>query len=682
MHSIKKSLVLRLLIPTVGVVIVMMALLGALAAHILETEIRERAAEQVREQTGRVLDTLKTVDTLSSAAARAAVSTLMREGQRLGEASLGPEVALQDRRVPDLRLGRRSEVGNFELVDQVKASMGGTATLFVRDGDSFVRVSTNVLRPDGGRAVGTVLDPKGRAYAAMREGHPFYGVVDILGKPYMTAYEPMRDARGAIVGIWYTGYPLSSLGDLRAYLERARILDHGFMVLLRDDGTVVFRPVGIDDGLVQAVVAGRETGWLTATSRFEAWRYRLVTAWPESDVSARLVHMKRLLALSTLAIAVLLVAIVWGIVRILVLIPVRELAVRLETADLNTVLQEPRRDEIGRLAAAFDRFVLQVRSTLLEVSRVSSHLNESAAAIAASATMQAEASEAGSAEARHVVLAIEEMSGTIQQVSESSGHAALAAQETTEHALVGREAAATSAGSMKNLAAAVEATAQQIGELEAHSGRIGSAIVLINEIAGQTNLLALNAAIEAARAGDAGRGFAVVAGEVRRLAERTRAATEEIGEMVGTIQAETQRTVEAIAQNRDAAGDESSRAGETGKHLERITEMARRAGEMIVQIAAAAAEQTASMGMIRENVERMARVEETTAGEARQSAESCSELSQLATKLDALVGEFQLREGGNAELGSGDGGRARNLKEDRPAWHSGPRTSGAAALLH
>ena len=250
----------------------------------------------------------------------------------------------------------------------------------------------------------------------------------------------------------------------------------------------------------------------------------------------------------------------------------------------------------------------------------------------------------GSAQAGQVVEAIEGVSATIEQVSEKTSQAARAAQETAEHAFSGREAAVQSTGSMKNLAAAVEGSAKQVAELEAHSSRIGSAIVLINEIAEQTNLLALNAAIEAARAGESGRGFAVVAGEVRRLAERTTAATREIGQMVGAIQAETRRTVQGIAQNRDAAAVESRRSGETGEHLERITEMARQVGDMIVQIASAATEQTASMQLIRENVDRMAEAEKTTADEARQSAEGCQDLSRLAMQLQSLVDEFDLRQ--------------------------------------
>ncbi|HTW46921.1 MAG TPA: Cache 3/Cache 2 fusion domain-containing protein [Acidobacteriaceae bacterium] len=645
MRNVRVSLVFRVLLPVLAVVMAMMAVLGALFAHMLETEVRATAAQQVSEQTERVLDALKTVDGLSSDSVRSSIRVLIAEGVRVGEPSLGPSVRLGSQTVPDLRLGKTSVAGNFELVDRIRATMGSTATLFVRSGDRFVRVSTNVLKPDGSRAVGTVLDPKGRAFAAISSGHAFYGVVDILGTPYMTAYEPMRDRRGEVIGIWYAGYQLSALGSLHNYLARAQILDHGFLLLLRDDGSVVFGPAGLSDGFVHSVIHGKADGWTATWSDFSAWHYRLVTAWPAADVSGRLLHMKVLLAACTLAIASLLVFVLWIILRSLVLVPVQNLGDHLENADLNTLLGARRRDEIGRLAAAFDNFVLRIRSTLVEVAEVSSILTKDTAEIAASAAAQARASAEESAQTSQVVQAVERMSETIRQISESSGAAASAAQQTVELSHAGHLAAEQNSSSMQNLAAAVEGTARQIADLDSQSGKIGRAISIIDGIAEQTNLLALNAAIEAARAGESGRGFAVVAGEVRRLAERTRTATGEISDVVSSIQRETRRTVEAISQNRNAAGEESRLATATGDHLSRITEMARQAGGMIVQIAGAATEQAMSATLIRESVDRMAQLEEMTASEARRSAESCVSLSSLAAKLETLVAQFQLREG-------------------------------------
>jgi methyl-accepting chemotaxis protein len=57
----------------------------------------------------------------------------------------------------------------------------------------------------------------------------------------------------------------------------------------------------------------------------------------------------------------------------------------------------------------------------------------------------------------------------------------------------------------------------------------------ILSITSQTNLLALNASIEAARAGEHGKGFAVVADEIRVLAENSRAAVEQINLITGNV---------------------------------------------------------------------------------------------------------------------------------------------------
>lgn len=98
--------------------------------------------------------------------------------------------------------------GNYELVDSLKAEFACTATFFVKKGDSFIRISTNVIK-NGNRAVGTVLDPKGAAIAAIQKDTAFYGVVDILGSQYDTGYEPIKNATGEIVGVYYIGYPLA-----------------------------------------------------------------------------------------------------------------------------------------------------------------------------------------------------------------------------------------------------------------------------------------------------------------------------------------------------------------------------------------------------------------------------------------------------------------------------------------
>jgi hypothetical protein len=118
---------------------------------------------------------------------------------------------------PALYFGAAKMNNNFTVVDEVakEGGKGMTATLFVKGGNEYIRVSTDVPLPDGsGRAIGTVLT--GPALEAIKAGQPYYGNAPILGIPYITGYEPIKDASGAVIGIYYVGY---SQSDLDAKVE-------------------------------------------------------------------------------------------------------------------------------------------------------------------------------------------------------------------------------------------------------------------------------------------------------------------------------------------------------------------------------------------------------------------------------------------------------------------------------
>ncbi len=106
----------------------------------------------------------------------------------------------------DLRFGTTKMNNNFEIVDEVVKEHGGTATLFMKSGNDYVRIATNVKKDDGSRAVGTILDPHGPVYPMIQKGEAYYGDATILGKPYVTGYEPIRNASGKVIGIYYVGF--------------------------------------------------------------------------------------------------------------------------------------------------------------------------------------------------------------------------------------------------------------------------------------------------------------------------------------------------------------------------------------------------------------------------------------------------------------------------------------------
>ncbi|MEP9398218.1 Cache 3/Cache 2 fusion domain-containing protein [Mesorhizobium sp. KR2-14] len=136
----------------------------------------------------------------------AAMELLKSKANELGPPKIEGTDAVAGKEVPAIYFGSTKMNNNFTLVDEVVKEAGGTATIFVKSGEEYVRVATNVKKDDGARAIGTILDPKGKAIESIKKGEAFYGEVDILGKPYVTGYDPIRDPDKHVIGIYYVGY--------------------------------------------------------------------------------------------------------------------------------------------------------------------------------------------------------------------------------------------------------------------------------------------------------------------------------------------------------------------------------------------------------------------------------------------------------------------------------------------
>ena len=136
------------------------------------------------------------------------MAILIAKAVKYGAPRLEGRDPVEGKDVPGLYFGATKMNKFFDVVDEVVKENGGTATLFVKAGDEYVRVTTNVKKDDGSRAIGTILDPNGPAIAMIRKGEAFYGEAIILEKPYLTGYEPIRDASNNVIGIYYVGYSL------------------------------------------------------------------------------------------------------------------------------------------------------------------------------------------------------------------------------------------------------------------------------------------------------------------------------------------------------------------------------------------------------------------------------------------------------------------------------------------
>jgi hypothetical protein len=137
---------------------------------------------------------------------KTSLAALKAKTAKLGAPKIEGKDPIAGRDAPALYFGTTKMNNFFEVVDEVVKENGGTATLFVKSGDEYVRVATNVKKDDGSRAIGTILDPKGPAIGMIKKGEAYYGEATILGKPYITGYDPIKDVSGNVIGIYYVGY--------------------------------------------------------------------------------------------------------------------------------------------------------------------------------------------------------------------------------------------------------------------------------------------------------------------------------------------------------------------------------------------------------------------------------------------------------------------------------------------
>jgi hypothetical protein len=143
---------------------------------------------------------------LPNDAVNSSMATLMSAAGKLGPPRIEGTIPVAGKPVPGLYFGAHIVNNSTDLVDEIAREKGGVASIFVKSGDEYVRVSTNALTPDRSRATGTILDPRGPAIQMIRQGQAYYGEAMAVGSAYIAGYEPMKDPKGQVIGIYCTAY--------------------------------------------------------------------------------------------------------------------------------------------------------------------------------------------------------------------------------------------------------------------------------------------------------------------------------------------------------------------------------------------------------------------------------------------------------------------------------------------
>lgn len=274
--------------------------------------------------------------------------------------------------------------------------------------------------------------------------------------------------------------------------------------------------------------------------------------------------------------------------------------------DLTQKICFPTKDVFGRMAAAFNKMVEDIRMTIRqnmetaqmvasEAGQVSGSVEQATSSIEqiSSAIQQIAGGTQGQAHQLNETLQVmRELSAAVQQIAANSQTAYTASQNAFELAGNGAEEVEKAVQKMNQIYETVTDSAVVVKTLNERSEQIGEIVNVITSIADQTNLLALNAAIEAARAGEHGRGFAVVADEVRKLAEGSAKAAQQIGELIKVTQEETSKAVNAMVIGSKEVEEGVVIASQAQVALSEIVETVNKTVRMVQEISAAAQQQS------------------------------------------------------------------------------------------
>ncbi len=653
---------------------IILGIAGLVVSQWLASRVEQRAIATMHQTNKQVVDAIDAYASVLETSAQNSAAQLAGSLPGALRVDAANPVTISGNSAPALYSGDTLLNGNETQVDRFTQATRGVATLFVRQGDDFIRIASSLKKEDGTRAVGTKLDHAHPAYSLLKSGERYTGPANLFGRDYMTHYIPLKDAAGQIVAVVFAGIDYTDgMQGLKKKIQSLVIGDTGYVFVMDAKlrpGELLIHPSKAGKNLLDAVDADGKSfnktmlaekngeisyQWhdpkggnrlkLATFDTYEHWGWLVVTSAYQDELVREPHEMQVKMLLGTLLVIVLLVALVFMAMRHWVSAPLARLVDttrRVAAGDLTVSIAVDRHDEIGDVLQANNLMCKELRQLISEVNQSVDGLARNAQGLAALSDDVSNSSREQSAAVSAMASCVEEMTHSISQVSQYASDARELAIQSDQVSKTGEVIVGRTVQTMREIASASGSTAATVTQLGERSEQISRVVTVIRDIADQTNLLALNAAIEAARAGEMGRGFAVVADEVRKLAERTTQSTLEISETVGRIQSESREAVESMNSGvlQVEAGVKS--ASEAGDSLQSIRDGARKVEESVVGIADALREQSTASMDIAHNVERVAQQADQNHHKAHDASLAACEMTAMAQQLRQSVSRFKI----------------------------------------
>ena len=365
----------QVILPITVFIVIFIAVFSFIIKSKLENDLIDSANSKIESELNAVTDQLTTVNSLMMEQVNSAMHVLKEKTLNLGSPVINGNIVVKDKSVPGLYFGGELINNNFTVVDKVKELLGGTATLFVKSGNEFVRVSTNVLKDDNSRAIGTVLDPNGSAIKSINSGDAYYGMVEILGKFYLTGYEPIKSG-SEVIGIWYCGYPIQSFEQIEKKIADVKILENGFVAVLDKKSNVLFHSNHVEHELIAGLINknGNED-WALVEKNFDKWGFKVIGAIYNPDIQSQLSTINLIVILFSLVFLGIILLIIYFIIKKQItgrLAKLTDISQKVMIGDTEVHISNTASDELGLLEKSFNEMIKNINDQTMAAEKIAS----------------------------------------------------------------------------------------------------------------------------------------------------------------------------------------------------------------------------------------------------------------------------------------------------------------------
>lgn len=597
-----------------------------------------------------------------------------------GTIDVQPEnrIEVNGQSTPQLQISGRTVNNDLRVVDEFSTLTGSVATIFARDGDDFVRVSTSLRNQAGERVLGTYLGSSHPGYHTLLSGKPYIGSARLFGESYLTRYDPVRDSSGEVVAILFIGTSYTQLSeDILHALKQMTFGTSGYAYVMSletktlgelvlhptlkgksllnttdAEGNAIFGPLATDksgvltfpwhdkDNTVRErnAVFHKVDGW--------NWTVSLGTFTSEyTDNIERLMIQQVLFSIVILVVGVSIV--VLSLKRQLQpLNQVNEQLEKIGHGDLSANIQLPEdaessQNEVIRLRSNLVKTIANLRELVTQLNASNDAVNTVAVQMQQNSQDTQHFAQCSQRDAAQVATAIHQLSATVNEVAASAGDTVNHAHQAQQVIGSAKTKVSHVAHSVMELSGEIRTATETIKTVAKDSNAIGQVVDVIREVAEQTNLLALNAAIEAARAGEMGRGFAVVADEVRVLAQRTKDSTQEIHSVVAELSQSSGLAVEQISGSLQRVSENVEEMEEATAAFDDVSGGLTTVVDLMTSIASATEEQSVVVTQVSENAGDLSEGAEQTFTAATESLAQTTNLTDQSASMAKVVSTFK-----------------------------------------